>query len=612
MQRTSRRGEQSRSSSVLRGLQIAVPAALTVVLFVVAGQAVFIPAFRDNMMAERKATLEELTRSACSVFAECERWEQLGLLTHDQAQDRSIDILRAWRYGRNDADYFWVTDLKPVMIMHPYRPDLDGTDVSGYEDTNGKHLFVEFANAALARGEGFVDYTWELPGGIGDPVPKLSHVRLFEPWGWVLGTGIYVEDVAAEARVAARRLWEVSSGILAMIVIAAGYMIWRNLAAERLRLAAEQASRESEEKYRLLADHASDCVYWLAEDKSIVYMSPACRRLTGFSQDDFYERPALLNTCVHPDEGFEWFNHALEMATSTGADAEEFRIITLAGETKWVSHVCTAIHDEKGAFLGVRGSARDITPRKLAEFALAERTDELSRANEALRRRNQELDEFTYVASHDLQGPLRQLSSFSDMLPGDLGTDLNDRARTDLSYIKRAALRMSALVQDLLALSRAGRTAMKQERIELRRCARDAQDGLASEIAQRGATITQDPLPEVTGDRTMLTQVYQNLIGNALKFSEGTPKIHLTAVEEDGILVLGVRDNGIGIEQNLLHKVFEPFKRLHGQEQYEGSGIGLGICSRVVERHGGKIWVESEIGQGSHFRFTLPEGALTE
>ncbi|MGD8452838.1 MAG: ATP-binding protein [Phycisphaerae bacterium] len=239
--------------------------------------------------------------------------------------------------------------------------------------------------------------------------------------------------------------------------------------------------------------------------------------------------------------------------------------------------------------------------------SLANTVAQLSEANEALAQKNAELDEFSYVASHDIQEPLRKLISFSELLRGDLGGDLPEAAAKDLDYITDAARRMQTLVQDLLKLSRAGRTELKRTRVSLGECVDRALTALAGRIEQTSAEVTCDDLPEVDGDITLLTQLYQNLIGNALKFVPGEqrPAVHVTAERSNGGWTLGVRDNGIGIAPEYAEQIFSPFKRLHGRSEYEGSGIGLAICRKTVERHGGRIWVESQPGDGAHFRFTL-------
>ncbi len=250
-----------------------------------------------------------------------------------------------------------------------------------------------------------------------------------------------------------------------------------------------------------------------------------------------------------------------------------------------------------------------LTIDKLKQYAtqLESSNRDLTQTKAELEQKNRELDEFTYVASHDLQEPVRKLVSFSKLLEQDAGENLNEQARRDLGFIVDAADRMRRLVQDLLTLSRAGRAAMKSERVCLDDCRLDAMAALEMRIEETGAKLTWDELPAVLGDGTMLTQLYQNLIGNALKFTENSPAVSLT-VEDDGERwILGVKDNGIGMKPEHADRIFKPFQRLHRRDQYAGTGIGLAICKKTVDRHGGRLWVESQPGEGAHFKFTLPK-----
>jgi len=220
---------------------------------------------------------------------------------------------------------------------------------------------------------------------------------------------------------------------------------------------------------------------------------------------------------------------------------------------------------------------------------------------------NAELEQFSYAASHDLKEPVRNLVSYSTLLREDLGDDLSDEVAMDLEYISSAAKRMGNLVDDLLSLSKVGRSSMKQEPVLIEDCVAESLEALRSRILESGAHVEWDQLPEVTGDAFLLTQLYQNLLGNAMKFTEnGSPLIHLTAERGGDGWTLGVRDNGIGINPEYAEQIFTPFKRLHGITEFEGTGIGLALCRKTIERHGGEIWVESEPGKGAHFKFTLP------
>jgi PAS domain S-box-containing protein len=266
----------------------------------------------------------------------------------------------------------------------------------------------------------------------------------------------------------------------------------------------------------------------------------------------------------------------------------------------------------------VSASIRDVTEARAAQRELARQRDALESANQDLARSNAELEQFASVASHDLQEPLRKLVSFSELLEQDAGDQLPERARQDLAFITDAARRMRTLVRDLLALSRTGTSEMKVIPVSLDACADRALEALDLRISESAAVITRDPLPIVMGDLTLLEALYQNLLSNALKFTAPgqPPRIHLTAERgRDSSWVLGVRDAGIGIDPKHAAEIFRPFRRLHAPEKYPGTGIGLAIASKAIDRHGGRLWVEPAGPKGepgSHFRFTLERAAGEE
>ncbi len=300
-----------------------------------------------------------------------------------------------------------------------------------------------------------------------------------------------------------------------------------------------------------------------------------------------------------------YYLHRKQLFETGTPQACELRMVKKDGTAFWGHLAATPAQDADGAPV-CRVVLSDITERKRAEEALADRTVQLERMNRELVSLNAELDDFTNVASHDLQEPLRALITFSSLLGKDLGYSLPERAAQDLDFITEAAKRMQTLIHDLLALARVGRVARKREKVSLNECVDQVLEALAMRVKETGAEVTRDELPGVWGDSTLLTQLYQNLIGNALKFSgKQRPIIRLTVEEREDHQIFGVQDNGIGIEPKYAQPIFQPFKRLHGRAEYEGSGIGLAICRKIVERHGGKIWVESELGKGAHFRFTI-------
>jgi PAS domain S-box-containing protein len=295
------------------------------------------------------------------------------------------------------------------------------------------------------------------------------------------------------------------------------------------------------------------------------------------------------------------------------------------GRTTDVLYNAVVYRNEAGQVQGVFAAARDVTERKRAEAELAryrdhleelvrQRTGELEEANAHLRsasaelaHSNEELEQFAYVASHDLQEPLRAVTGYLGLLEGQLEGKLDDDGRRQIAGAVQGAARMHTLITDLLALSRVGTRGRTFAAADLNAVVDQALDGLRASIAETGASITRDALPTLTADAGQMVQLFQNLIGNALKFrSERAPEIHVGARPLPDRWELAVRDNGIGIEPQYYERIFLIFQRLHTRRLYPGTGIGLAICKKIVERHGGAIWVQSQAGQGSTFYFTIP------
>ena len=258
--------------------------------------------------------------------------------------------------------------------------------------------------------------------------------------------------------------------------------------------------------------------------------------------------------------------------------------------------------DAEGTYCGRIWYFYDITERKRAKEKL-----KLTLAD--LERSNRELEQFAYVASHDLQEPLRMVSSYTQLLArryqGKLGADADEF----IAYAVDGANRMQGLINDLLAYSRVGARVKGFEPADCTAVLDQALANLKAAIDKNGAVVTHDPLPTVMADNLQLVQLFQNLIGNAIKFHvEEPPRIHILAEQKGNEWVFSIRDNGIGIEPQYAERIFVIFQRLHAREEYPGTGIGLAICKKIVERRGGRIWVESQPGIGSTFYFTIPIG----
>lgn len=240
--------------------------------------------------------------------------------------------------------------------------------------------------------------------------------------------------------------------------------------------------------------------------------------------------------------------------------------------------------------------------------AVWEAAAKLEEQTDALRRSNRDLEQFAYVASHDLQEPLRKVASFCQLLERRYGDQLDERGQQYIDFAVDGAKRMQKLINDLLAFSRVGRTTDAFVQIDLGDTLARAKLALATLIEASEAEITADPLPTIAGDATLLAAVFQNLIGNAIKFrGEVTPRIHIGVEEQPDTWVLSCSDNGIGIEADYAEKIFVIFQRLHRRESYEGTGIGLALVRKIIEFHGGTIWLDTSVESGTTFRWTFPK-----
>jgi len=373
---------------------------------------------------------------------------------------------------------------------------------------------------------------------------------------------------------------------------------------------------ENEWKFRTVSESANDWEYWLSGSRQIEYMSPSSKKITGYSPEEFLNNPDLMTSIIHSEDRNLYVSH-INNFEEEHHDEIEFRIITKDGRMKWLAHICAPLYMQN-KFLGRRISNRDITDRKTTEEELRkyrehleelvkQRTAELEKMTNELRRSNAELQQFAYVASHDLQEPLHVIKGFLNLFEKRYKDKLDEKGREFIGFTIDGAKRMQDLIRDLLEYSRVGHKGKEFKPTECSVILERVLFNLKAAIEGSGAQVTYNNLPTIMADATQFTSLFQNLIGNAIKFHGAeAPKVHISAERKGDEWLFSVSDNGIGIDPKFIDRIFVVFHRLHTRNEYPGTGIGLALCKKIVEHHGGHIWVESELQKGSTFYFTLP------
>jgi PAS domain S-box-containing protein len=362
------------------------------------------------------------------------------------------------------------------------------------------------------------------------------------------------------------------------------------------RKRAEEALREAELRYRSLFEQSPDGVLVLDPEtmKPREFNEAAARQL-GYTPEEF---AGLSVFDYEAMESAEDTKARLAKLRRQGRDDFETLHRTKTGEilNVFVTTKMVNIDGRRGLYT----IFRDLTPLKRAEQQLVATAAELARSN-------RDLEQFAYAASHDLQEPLRMVSNYLQLLERRYGARLDGDAVEFLNYAVDGARRMAEMVQDLLNYSRVGSRGTPFAPTDLNAALDQALADLQVAVEETGARVTRDELPTVAADASQMRQLFQNLMGNAIKFrGPEPPQIHVGAERRGGEWRLAVRDNGIGIAPEFRDRIFGVFQRLHSRGEYPGTGIGLAICEKIVTRHGGRIWVEAEPGRGATFYFTLP------
>jgi len=375
--------KQLKKLSTSVSLRIALPALLTIFFFIIAIFFILLPQLEESLMSRKQETIKELTETVWSLLESYHERELLGELSRDEAQKRAILRIRTLRYGIEKKDYFWINDMHPNLLMHPYRLDLEGTDVSDFRDPNGKYLFKEFVKVVKQQGAGYVDYMWQWKDNPARIAPKTSFIKGFPPWGWIIGTGMYINDVHAEIAAIRNKLTAISTFILFIVSLLALYSIRQSMLADRERMTIfrERESlmtslAQSNERFRNLLETTSDWIWETDMSGRYTYSSPRLRNLLGYAPDEVLGKTLMDLASPRTREAIQ-DDFARMLAEENPYSGFECTCLGKSGQVVVLENNAVPIFNGSERFLGYRGIARDITERKIAMEALKKSRDQL-------------------------------------------------------------------------------------------------------------------------------------------------------------------------------------------------------------------------------------------
>lgn len=576
-------------------------------------------------MDRKREMIHALSQSAMSSIRYYGKLAENNTISLQAAKQQAASHLRNLRYGPEGKDYFWINDTHPRMIMHPYRVDMEGKDVTETEDPAGKKLFQAFLETVKETGGGYVNYHWQWQDEPTRIFSKISYVQEYSPWHWIVGTGVYVEDVRGQIAAITKRMTFIFLGILAIIALLSVYIVWQGAAGESHRREIQESLRNSENKYRLLAETAREIILLFDSDLRISYGNAAWKRISGYNLSQITD---MAISDLIPADQQEHFNAKMLRINNDHPDDYLLETSFILSDKRTILVEATFAKletgDDSSTYLM---TARDITEKKKIEIQAKMQQEQLVQTDKMV-----SLGTLVAGVAHEINNPISSVMlniQVFDKFWGavqpildqfyeengnlEVGTmaypQLRERMPRLLSFSQEGVERVKRIVGDLKDFS-GQKPSDLRETVNLNDVVYKA-IGLVSGLIKKATNDFQveyaENLPTLQGNSQRLSQVVINLVVNGCQaLTNPNQSLHLVTgyLEESEEIFLEVRDAGRGMTNELISRIKDPF--FTTKRDSSGTGLGLSISDTIIRNHGGWLDFTSKPERGTTATILLP------